>query len=451
VPRQIQLPHHNTPTAKDARSSQQIRDDRKARILEPTTSRKVTTYAFKTKSKRKPRLVIDLRNTNNLFRVPQGNTHSNFHKWLRALPVTHSHLLSIDITSAYHHIALHRHIRKLFTLKHNNTTLQCTTCPFGWTASHYFLHQLTQAITQFLIHQDIPTFCYVDDFCFAIRHPRTSQGIMQFFKILGFYIKPSPTNLQHRAPKEYIGCKISMTNSQLRPSQKRIANALKALRYIYTRVNIKFNTIMRLLGTIWDVVTFAPHLRTRLPPILEQWKKYWQHASIAGYRQTANIKVTASAWQAFKLRQLYDALRHEQQWLPFNHSLQTDRIVIETDSTPTQYGIIIYTTSTITTGAAHHSFKHQDIHAAEAQAILEALRQVPPQKQLTAVQIRTDNPAAAALSKRGSTRTDLARICVKMYNEADRRNLWLEIPQKVRGAEIQWADRLSRMNVLVFE
>lgn len=76
------------------------------------------------------RLVIDLRHINSFFAPPTVKFETL--AFLRFASVHVTWGVTVDISDAYHHLALHPSIAPFFQFTIDNELFQCVGLPFGW-------------------------------------------------------------------------------------------------------------------------------------------------------------------------------------------------------------------------------------------------------------------------------------------------------------------------------
>jgi hypothetical protein len=150
----------------------------------------------------------------------------------------------VDLSDAYHHLALHPQLRKFFTFQIDGEFFTCVAIPFGWSLAPYAYTKFTRPIITALRSPGVPQThgypgmlgsrgwraddyfvqIYIDDILLLStrkeRQARVVEALLELLQNLGILYHPTKCVLTPEPFLEFLGFKLDIANQRFLLTEK---------------------------------------------------------------------------------------------------------------------------------------------------------------------------------------------------------------------------------------
>ena len=159
------------------------------------------------------RLIVDLREVNKFIDCPKL-CYEDINT-VKQVVQPGDHMITCDIKSGYHHIAVARDFQKYLGVAWKGKTYVWKKLPFRLNISAFYFVKVVRAVVAYVRSKGIRIISYVDDFCVCSK-PDSIVADRDFFlnvlADLGFVINVKKSMLEPSTHVQFIGYVISTCN-----------------------------------------------------------------------------------------------------------------------------------------------------------------------------------------------------------------------------------------------
>ena len=172
------------------------------------------------------------------------------------------YMTSLDDTAAFHHICIHPASWPLFGFSYNGIDYVWRVLPFGFSASPWIYHTLSEAKAELLRSLGIPSLAYLDDSFLSNfvatqgASPRdqwlaaceaTHVGMLVAF-LCGTYLSSKKCDLRPTTNQKYLGIWCDSEKAVFRIPQERLDKLHQRLRHALEVQRVSFETLRSVAG-----------------------------------------------------------------------------------------------------------------------------------------------------------------------------------------------------------
>lgn len=349
-------------------------------------------------------------------------------------------LVSIDLSDAYHSVAMHLLSMPYLAFIFMSTCYQFTCLPQGLSPSPRIFTMLMRVVLRFLRSLSVKIAAWIDDFILAANSASLVSDhaslTLRTFKDLGFLPNIEKSHLKPVQRLCHLGLIWDTINYDISVPPDKVADIQeKCRRVLSSRVSIRF--LSSILGSIeffrWGFPYAAIHYRSLQRCVISLLKRGFSYDSVVSCPRSANVDLEwwASCSLSLPSRSLY--------------SFSPDLILYSDSSNSGWGGWSSQGESTYGFWSKYESTLHINIR--EMKAVLFLFQCFYRQTSDCSILIKTDNTSVVAyINNQGGTCS--ARLCVlalKLWSFCICRNIKIHALH-VPGIENSKADALSRMS-----
>ncbi|KAA6375500.1 MAG: putative Transposon Ty3-G Gag-Pol polyprotein [Streblomastix strix] len=166
---------------------------------------------------------------------------------------------SLDLKSAFHHIAVSTRSMLYLTFNFNNNNYAYKAMPFGTKHSPIFFAEAIESIfRQIRIHSEIKILNYCDDILLIYQDKQTlrtqTMEIMKTLEQFGWTISADNCETQPKQIKTFLGWIWNMREMNIRMSEERKSKMIQVLKdwcnTIYKSKSVKIRQLTTLIGRL---------------------------------------------------------------------------------------------------------------------------------------------------------------------------------------------------------
>jgi len=397
------------------------------------------------------RWCLDLRRTNELTDAPRMRLPGV--RLARQVLPRGCWFVRLDLTSAYHHVAMHRSARRLLAFSAFGRRWRFKAMPFGLSTAPAFFTRLLRPVAAHLHALGVRILRYLDDFLiWAMSRDacqRAARRAVRLLERLGFLINWDKSCLEPAQEVEYLGFLWRSDTMTLHPRPERLQELRRQARVVLRLNAAGALPVRRLAALVGKVIAMMPALE-----VLNFRRHSLQRCVNFTIRSTSswNAYTSLSATAVRDARWLATgaAAAHARTGRPWRSA--RPRLVLTTDASPTGWGAWITQNGAVTTARGDWPpdwTTSASSNLRETMAITTAffaLRHLIPSG--ASLLIRSDNTTAvSALRRAGARVRSIGEAIEPLLRSAMRHQMTIHA-EHVPGAQNTLADRLSRFTML---
>uniref|UniRef100_A0A0N5BIH0 Reverse transcriptase domain-containing protein n=1 Tax=Strongyloides papillosus TaxID=174720 RepID=A0A0N5BIH0_STREA len=202
---------------------------------------------------KKDRIIVDCRNLNSVVKVEKF-TYESIEFVSSLLYSKRLFVTSIDLSSAYHAIYIHKDSQYLLCFKFKGRVYKFHRLVFGLSTAPYIFQRILKVpLNKFRERSSILLSSYLDDIILIAEersnlHEET-KALCQLLNKCGFSINYIKSVLEPSRELEHLGYIINLNNNCIVVNNKRISKILNLIDDIINRKRISYRKLACLLGT----------------------------------------------------------------------------------------------------------------------------------------------------------------------------------------------------------
>ena len=345
---------------------------------------------------------------------------------------------SLDLSDAYHHIAIRPDHRRFLRFVYKGNHWQFRALPFGLSSAPRAFCRVLAPVIAWCHKLGIRLMAYLDDWLLLNQDPVTlsqqTQQVHSMLTSLGWIISEKKSQCTPQRVFPFIGAVFDPTRNLVSASAARIAalsNLTSKWSSCHHATARDFMEVLGHLASLIDIVPFARlHMRGLQMCLLRQWRA----------KQEPLHKLIAVDERATQDLQWWSCPSNWQEGGPIWDPPTIHCIV--TDASLKGWGAH-WEDQTVSGVWSDQESAH--INALEMRAVLLALQHWLPLLQNKRILIRSDNIATVQyINKQGGTISPrLCHLAVELWQLASQNGIWL-VAAHIKGESNTIADSLSR-------
>ena len=344
----------------------------------------------------------------------------------------------VDLSSAYHHIPIHKDYKKFFAFCLNGHKYWFNGMPFGLSSAPYLFTRLMQAITAHLrVTYGMRVFAYLDDFLIlGVDRPQVNEHLhilRETLTGLGLTINEDKSHNEPSQHLVFLGIDLNLINKTYCASQENIDKCLAAVKLALRSPRLCLREYQALMGTLNFTCASIEWGYTLFKPI----------ACFANSFSEPRVPVTVPQLLRERLRPLAD----RQAYRPCQLRVFAPRATLLTDASLSGWGGMLVTSEGQQSfqGTWSPEEKLLNINILETQAVLNCCKALPSSLDGQDVMVRTDNVSAkAAINKGGSAACPVTNRTVRFLLQHSKEKNRMIRAEYLPGSQNVAADGLSR-------
>lgn len=387
------------------------------------------------------RPIIDL-STLNPFIKGERQKQETQHQ-IRSALRQHQWAISVDLTDAFFHVAIHPKSRHLLRFTFKDKVFQYAALPFGLkTAPWIFTRVVTQLQTMPQVRQ-LEIHFYLDDWiCPVDSYPQglaASQSLTSLCNDLGLLVNQEKSELIPSQQFTYIGGRYDLHTYLVCPKQENLLKIADLGGQFLQATQLPARTWLRLIGLLHSQEKFTSYGRRRLRHI--QWclKLQWQ---IATHSLSHMVTISPEARSAIRW---WTTESNTTRGTPIR--LPPPHIEVQTDASVIGWGGHSGHRTFSGTWTEQEALAH--INVLELRAVTLTLRELKPPPQVH-ILVHTDNSTVMAyVNKQGGVKSWQMWQETNTLLQLAEENQWLLSAKHVPGHLNVLADLLSRRHQVI--
>ena len=354
--------------------------------------------------------------------------------------------VTIDLSDAYFHIAIHPTHRKFLRFAYQGRAYEYQAIPFGLSLAPRVFSKCVEAALSPLRNGGIRIFSYIDDYLICSRSReqavRDAATVLNHLRDLGFCINWVKSRVEPVQCTEYLGLSINSLSYRVTLSEGRLTALTQCLSLFQLGKAVPFRLCLRLLGLMASVISVV-HLGLLMMRDFQRW--------VAALRlcprrhRSRRVRITAACVMALRPWRDRSAL---EAGVPLG--AVSSRVTVTTDASLSGWGATM--SGRTVNGTWNPRLAQAHINILELWAVFFALKHFLCFLQGRHVLVKTDNTTVVAyINRQGGTRSlKLHKLAREIITWSSTRLLSLRATH-VPGVLNRGADLLSRGNPLYGE
>ena len=170
--------------------------------------------------------------------------------------------VTIDLTDAYFHVAIHPDHRQFLRFAFEGKAYEYRVLPFGLSLAPRTFTKCVEAALAPLRERDIRILAYLDDWALAAstREQAAAQLALTLSHIrtLGFSVNMLKSSLTPSQRFSFLGLEICSLSGKARLSERRVAAFHHCLAQFQLGRKLRFRTILQLMGMMASMIAVVP-------------------------------------------------------------------------------------------------------------------------------------------------------------------------------------------------
>ena len=183
-----------------------------------------------------------------------------------------AYFFKIDHKSGYHHVPLHESSWKYFGVFWKGTYYVFAVLPFGWKASPFIYHSITEAVAMYCRSLGIPMVVWIDDMlgmterrCRAASDENQFQSALRAMVVVsiilfkaGYFLGLPKCKLIPERVMTYLGIECDSIRSKFSVPEERILKYVPLLQGLVARKCLSFSEMERIVGKLVSLECAVP-------------------------------------------------------------------------------------------------------------------------------------------------------------------------------------------------
>ena len=312
---------------------------------------------------------------------------------------------SLDISSAFYHLPIHKDFQKYFSFSVNNVRYKYLAMPFGLTTAPYLFTKFTDPIWKFLReHFSMIIVAYLDDILIIDKTKELVQiqvsRTLNFLRFLGFKLNLEKSQLIPSRQFVYLGVKFDTETLCISNSELNISKCICKTKKLLEMTTLSRRDIERFLGLLNFMVDYLLEGRSYIHELIKYLNDEYPYCV---NRDTQKPKKPL-------FNNIIQRWSVEENYVPKEMKPQLPNATLRTDASLRKWGAVIENRNGLNQVSRNWGSHQLDlnINNKELLAIFLALKEfrIPINSHLS---IFTDNRTAVSVLKKGGTHKNTFR------------------------------------------